>query len=50
LAAHDPRLVRFVERVRWSTLCDQQIQFAERRYIELWSDIVREAHPEETAA
>jgi hypothetical protein len=50
LAAHDPLLVRFVERVRWSTLCDQQIQFAERRYIEMWSEIVREAHPEETAA
>lgn len=50
LAAHDPMLVRFVERVRWSVLCDQAIQFSERRYIDLWSEIVREADPEETAA
>lgn len=50
LAGHDPLLVRFVERVRWSILCDQPLQFVERRYIDLWSEIVREAHPEETAA
>jgi hypothetical protein len=40
LAARDALLVRFVERVRWSVLCEQPIQFVERRYAELWTEIV----------
>jgi hypothetical protein len=43
LAAHDPRLVDFVERVRWNTLCEEPIRFVERRYAELWSEITADA-------
>ncbi len=43
LAEVDPRLVRFVERVRWSTLCEQPLRFVEQRYSQLWSDITQEA-------
>ncbi len=50
LAACDPQLVEFVERVRWSTLCEQPMQFAERRYAELWSEIASRHQREETAA
>jgi hypothetical protein len=42
LRAHDPRLVEFVERVRWSTLCEEPIRFVERRYAEVWSEITAE--------
>jgi hypothetical protein len=45
LAAHDPTLVAFVEHMRWSTLCEQPIQFVERRYAELWAEIVTQARP-----
>jgi len=50
LAACDLQLVEFVERVRWSTLCEQPMQFAERRYAELWSEIASRHQREETAA
>lgn len=46
LSARDELLVLFVERVRWSVLCEQPIKFVEGRYTELWSEIVREARPE----
>jgi len=52
LTAHDPLLVEFVHRVRWSALCEQPIQYVERRYAELWSEIVDQSRQqrEEPAA
>ncbi len=39
LAARSELLVRFVERVRWSVLCEQPMRFAERHYAELWAEL-----------
>jgi hypothetical protein len=44
LAEHDPLLVQFVERVRWSALCERPLQFAERRYAELWGELADQAN------
>lgn len=51
LGARSDQLVRFVERVRWTQLCEQPMRFVERRYSELWAEIARKANrPEEHAA
>jgi hypothetical protein len=51
LAKQDERLVRFVERVKWSSLCEQPFQYVDRRYAELWAELVHQANePQESAA
>jgi hypothetical protein len=47
LAEHDELLVEFVERVRWSTLCERPLQFAERRYADIWSELTQATQPRE---
>jgi hypothetical protein len=39
LREQNPLLVRFVERVRWMSLCEQPFQYVERRYAELWREL-----------
>jgi hypothetical protein len=40
LAALDPQLVTFVERVGWPALCEQEMRFAEPRYRTTWAELV----------
>jgi hypothetical protein len=42
LGANSELLVRFIERVRWTTLCEEPLQYAERRYAAVWAELVRE--------
>jgi hypothetical protein len=44
LAEHSPLLVRFVERIKWNSLCEQPFEYVDRRYAELWSELVAQAH------
>jgi len=44
LAAQSPLLVRFVERVTWGSLCEQPFQYVDRRYAELWGELVEQAN------
>ena len=44
LAAQSALLVRFVERVRWGSLCEQPFQYVERRYAELWGELVEQTN------
>ncbi len=44
LAAHNALLVRFVERVKWSSLCEQPFRYVERRYAELWAELTDQAN------
>ena len=48
----DGLLVTFVDRVRWSVLCEQPMQFAERRYRDVWAELsaAAEEDREESAA
>ena len=41
LAAAATRCCAFVERVRWTQLCEQPMRYVERRYAELWAEIAR---------
>lgn len=52
LAAASPLLPIFVERVRWSSLCDQPLRYVEGKYAETWADVAEHAHeaPGEQAA
>ena len=52
LGARSELLLRFVERVRWTALCEQPMRFAERRYAELWAELAEDVNrpPEEDAA
>ena len=52
LAAQDPQLAQFVQRVRWTALCEQPLRYSERRYAELWTELAQPGHPppEEHAA
>ena len=36
--------MQFVERVRWPALCEQPMQFVDRRYAELWAELSHEAN------
>ena len=46
-----PLLAEFVERVRWSALCEQPMRYAERRYAELWAELTdHDSHAREDAA
>jgi hypothetical protein len=42
LTTHSELLAVFVERVRWSTLCEQQMRYSDGRYAELWNELLRE--------
>ena len=42
LATRDQRLVAFVERVRWSVLCEQSMRYSESRYAQLWNELLGE--------
>ncbi len=44
LATRSELFAAFVERVRWSTLCEQPMRYSESRYAQLWNDLTRE-HP-----
>jgi hypothetical protein len=39
LRRQNPLLVRFVEHVRWTSLCEQPFQYVEGRYAELWREL-----------
>ena len=45
-AEQDELLVQFVERARWPALCEQPMQFVDRRYAELWAELSQEANME----
>jgi hypothetical protein len=50
LTAVDMRFVIFVDRVGWTTLCDEPVRYSEARYSQLWSDLrhkPRTAHRED---
>ena len=36
--------MQFVERARWPALCEQPMQFVERRYADLWAELSQEAN------
>lgn len=40
-----PLLPKFVERVRWSELCERPIRYVEREYAELWAELAKQANP-----
>jgi hypothetical protein len=44
LGEHSPLLVRFVEQVRWGSLCEQPFQYVERRYAEVWRELVEHSN------
>jgi hypothetical protein len=48
LAAVDPRLVTFVERVGWLVLCEQEMRFAEPRYRAFWLELAENHQPRST--
>ncbi len=50
LAQHSELLVRFVERVRWGSLCEQPFQYVDRRYAHLWGELVEKANEHEEAS
>ena len=51
LASENPLLPRFIERVRWSELCEQPLRYVERKYAEIWAEIAQQANdPTERAA
>ncbi len=45
LAEQNELLVRFVEKVRWSSLCGQEWRYVDRDYAELWAELVQQAEP-----
>jgi hypothetical protein len=40
LTKHSELLSVFVERVRWSTLCEQPMRYSDRRYSQLWNQLI----------
>jgi len=50
LTAIDGMFVQFVDQVRWSVLCEQPMQFAERRYKDIWADLSAVADTREESA
>lgn len=52
LGARSELLVRFVERVRWSSLCEQPMRYSEPRYARIWAELQHDApsHGKEAAA
>jgi hypothetical protein len=50
LVAVDGMFVQFVGQVRWSVLCEQPMQFAERRYKDIWAELSAAADTREESA
>jgi hypothetical protein len=44
LGEQSPLLARFVEQVRWGSLCEQPFQYVERRYAELWRELLEQGN------
>jgi len=44
LASASPLLPRFVERVRWTELCEQPMRYVERQYADVWAEITQQAN------
>jgi hypothetical protein len=44
LREQSPLLARFVERARWGSLCEEPFQYVERRYAELWRELVEQVN------
>jgi hypothetical protein len=44
LARASPLLARFVERVRWTELCEQPMRYVERQYADIWAEITQQAN------
>ena len=42
LATHSELFAVFVERVRWSVLCEQSMRYCESRYAQLWNELLGE--------
>ena len=42
LSAENPLLPQFVDRVKWSALCEQPLRYAEPRYAETWAALTNE--------
>ncbi|MGO9754904.1 MAG: hypothetical protein ACLP22_26185 [Solirubrobacteraceae bacterium] len=42
LRTHSELLAVFVERVRWSTLCEQQMRYSDGRYAQLWNELLHD--------
>jgi hypothetical protein len=39
LIAHNPLFTAFLEQVRWTELCEQELRYVERRYSEIWAEL-----------
>ncbi len=50
LTAVDMRFVTFVDRVGWTTLCDEPVRYSEARYARLWSELTYEPHTDREGA
>ncbi len=42
LATHSELFAAFVERVRWSTLCEQPMRYSASRYAQLWNELLND--------
>ena len=42
LVGHSELLGVFVERVRWSALCEAQMRYSDGRYAQIWNELCRE--------
>ena len=51
LSRHSSLLVRFVDQVRWTVLCEQPMRYVERQYAALWAQLADvDDHQQEPAA
>jgi hypothetical protein len=39
LIAHNPLFAAFLEQVRWTELCQDELRYVERRYAEIWAEL-----------
>jgi hypothetical protein len=39
LIAHNPRFAAFLEQVRWTELCQDELRYVERRYAQIWAEL-----------
>ncbi len=50
LSGHSSLLVRFVDEVRWTVLCEQPMRYAERHYAALWAQLTDLEHQQQEPA
>ncbi len=43
LSARSELLATFIDRVRWSSLCEQPMRYSDRRYAQLWGELLHDA-------